>query len=64
VILGQKSQMNRLEAWEALEREITKQLGQAGSGAKVMNDGSVAFGWFVRNRYLPLKEANWKDETA
>ncbi|PYP93209.1 MAG: hypothetical protein DMG65_01685 [Candidatus Angelobacter sp. Gp1-AA117] len=27
------------QAREALEREITKQLGQAGNGAKVMNDG-------------------------
>src|SRR5258708_25923343 len=29
-----------------------------------MNDGSVSFGWFVRNRFLPLKEANWKEETS
>ena len=29
-----------------------------------MNDGSVTFGWFVRNRFFPLKEANWKPETA
>ena len=29
-----------------------------------MNDGAVTFGWFVRNRFLPLKEANWKPETA
>jgi integrase len=31
---------------------------------RVMNDGAVTFGWFVRNRFLPLKEANWKPETA
>ncbi|HZQ91721.1 MAG TPA: tyrosine-type recombinase/integrase [Terriglobales bacterium] len=24
----------------------------------------VTFGWFVRYRWLPLKEANWKEETA
>jgi integrase len=24
----------------------------------------VTFGWFVRNRYLPLKEADWREETA
>lgn len=24
----------------------------------------ITFGWFVRNRWLPLKEANWKEETA
>lgn len=29
-----------------------------------MKDGSITFGWFVRNRYLPLREANWKPETA
>ena len=29
-----------------------------------MKDGSTTFGWFVRNRYLPLREANWKPETA
>jgi len=28
-----------------------------------MNDGSVTFGWFVVSLF-PLKEANWKDETA
>jgi integrase len=57
--------MKRSEAREALEREITKQAGQANAnGSRVMNDGSVTFGWFVRNRFLPLKEANWKEETA
>jgi hypothetical protein len=29
-----------------------------------MNDGSVTFAWFVNNRFIPLKEAVWKDETA
>jgi integrase len=29
-----------------------------------MNDGSVTFSWFVNNRFIPLKEAVWKDETA
>ena len=31
VILGQRSQMSKGEAREALQREITKQMGQAGS---------------------------------
>jgi integrase len=29
-----------------------------------MNDGSVTFAWFVNNRFIPLKEAVWKEETA
>lgn len=64
VILGSRSQMKRAEAREALEREITKQCGQIGDASSIMQDGSVNFGWFVRNRYLPLKEASWKEETA
>src|SRR5277367_765828 len=64
VILGLKSKMSKFEAREALQREITKQVGQPGSPTRVMNDGSVTFGWFIKNRFLPLKEAVWKDETA
>jgi len=65
LILGLKSQMKATEAREALEREITRQTGQTGSNAgRVMNDSSVTFGWFVRNRFFPLKEAHWKEETA
>lgn len=64
VILGQRSKMSKSEAREALQREITKQNGQPGSGNRIMNDGSVTFGWFVKNRFIPLKEAAWKEETA
>jgi integrase len=64
VILGLRSQMSKGEAREALQREITKQLGHAGSANRIMNDGSVTFSWFVNNRFIPLKEAVWKDETA
>ena len=65
VVLGLKSQMKASEAREVLEREITKQTGQSGPNAgRVMNDSSVTFGWFVRNRFFPLKEAHWKEETA
>jgi integrase len=64
IILGLKSQMSKFEAREALQREITKQLRQPGSPTRVMNDGSVTLGWFVNNRFIPLKEAVWKEETA
>ena len=65
VVLGLKSQMKASKAREVLEREITKQTGQSGPNAgRVMNDSSVTFGWFVRNRFFPLKEAHWKEETA
>jgi integrase len=63
VVLGPKSQLTKFEARESLEREIAKLTGQS-LGGKAVNDGSVTFGWFVRNRFLPLKEASWKEETA
>jgi integrase len=63
VILGQKSQLTKFRARERLEQEIAKQNGQTPAG-RVMNDGAVTFGWFVRNRFFPLKEAKWRPETA
>ena len=63
IVLGPKSELTKFQARERLEHEVTKQTGMD-SGSRVMNDGSVTFGWFVRNRFFPLKEANWKPETA
>lgn len=63
VILGSKSEMTKREAREALEREIAKLFGSS-NDHRPMQDGSVSFGWFVRNRFFPLKEAKWKEETA
>jgi integrase len=63
VVLGLKSQLTKFEARESLEREITKQNGHTPSG-RAVNNSSVTFGWFVRNRFLPLKESSWKEETA
>ena len=63
IVLGPKSELTKFQARERLEQEITKHSGMDSAG-RVMNDGSVMFGWFVRNRFFPLKEANWKPETA
>lgn len=63
VALGLKSEMTKYEAREKLELEIKRLTGQITKEWAVRN-GSVTFGWFVRNRYLPLKESDWKEETA
>jgi integrase len=63
VILGLKSEMSKFEAREKLEREIAR-LGGQSTGDQSMMNGAVTFGWFVQNRYLPLKEADWREETA
>jgi integrase len=64
VILGLKSQMSKSQAREALEGEIAKLGKQPLNGDKSMVNGSVTLGWFVLHRYLPLKEADWREETA
>jgi integrase len=63
VRLGLKSQMTKCAAHGALRDEIAKQTGQIGDG-RVLKDGSVTFEWFVRNRYFPLRQGDWRPETA
>jgi hypothetical protein len=63
VRLGLKSQMTKGAAHSALRDEIAKQIGQIGNG-RVQKDGSVTFEWFVRNRYFPLRQGDWRPETA
>jgi integrase len=55
--------MSKSQARERLEAELAK-LGGRSSGDQVVPNGSVAFEWFVKNRYLPLKEGDWREETA
>jgi integrase len=63
IALGLKSQMTKYQAREKLEHEIAALTGQITEDGTIRN-GTVTFGWFVRNRYLPLKEADWRAETA
>jgi integrase len=54
--------MTKFQARDALGAEIAK---RTGCTSKPQADAKVVtFGWFVRNRWLPLKQANWKEETA
>ena len=64
IILGLKSKMTKTQAREMLAREIAKRKGWFKTNGQVMNDGSISFGWFVRNRWYPLKEGDWSTETA
>jgi len=63
VALGLKSEMTKFQAREKLEREIARLTGQTTEEGVVRN-GSVTLRWFVYNRFLPLKEGDWKEETA
>jgi len=61
--LGLRSQITKSEARKALQSVITKRTGQNPEG-RIRKDGSVTFGWFVRKRYFPLREGDWRPETA
>jgi integrase len=63
VPLGLRSEMTKTQARQKLEEEIVRLTGQTTEDGTVKN-GTVTFGWFVRNRYLPLKQADWRPETA
>jgi hypothetical protein len=63
VKLAHNAKMTKTEARDALRTEVTKQTGQ-NLGGRVLKDSSTTFGWFVRNRYFPLREGDWRPETA
>jgi integrase len=43
--------------------EVAKQTGQ-NPGGRVLRDSSTTFEWFVRNRFFPLRQGDWRPETA
>jgi len=61
--LGLKTEMTKGAAREALRQEIAKQTKHVADG-RTLKDGSVTFEWFVRNRYFPIREGDWRPETA
>jgi hypothetical protein len=63
IALGLASDMTKLEAQEMLEYQIVRQTGRHHQ-EQIPIDGTVPFGWFVRKRFFPLKEAMWRPETA
>ncbi len=62
VRLGLKKEMTKAAAREALRSEIAKETGQLPDG-RLLKD-AVTFEWFVRQRYFPLRQGDWRPETA
>jgi len=62
VALGLKTEMTKPAAREALRKEIAKQTGKLPEG-RIQKD-TVTFEWFVRNRYFPIRQGDWRPETA
>jgi integrase len=64
VPLGLKAQVTKSAAREALRMEVAKQTGQNLAGGRLLKDSATTFEWFVRNRYFPLRQGDWRPETA
>ena len=59
VLLGVKSQVRKWEAQRELERIIERETGTRDARP----DETVSLEWFVRERYLPMREGSWREST-
>ncbi|MGH9615898.1 MAG: tyrosine-type recombinase/integrase [Acidobacteriaceae bacterium] len=60
VVLGPKAQMRKFEAERRLQEVIRK---ANESPDKVVDDRTVTFGWFLEERYFPVKRGRWRPAT-
>ena len=64
VILGLKSELRKYQAEEKLEEIVRRENGKAGSAVAVRQaDDTVTFGWFVEEKYLPIRRGCWRRAT-
>lgn len=64
VILGLKSGLRKYQAEEKLEEIVRRENGKAGSAVPVLqSDDEVTFGWFVKEKYLPIRRGQWRRAT-
>ncbi len=64
VVLGLKSELRKYQAEEKLEEIVRRENGKAGSAVSVSQaDDAVTFGWFVKEKYLPIKRGRWRRAT-
>lgn len=64
VVLGLKSELRKYEAEKKLEEIARRENGKAGSAVPVLQaDDSVTFGWFVKEKYLPIRRGRWRPAT-
>lgn len=64
VVLGLKSELRKYEAEKKLAEIVRRENGKAGPGGPVRQaDDSVTFGWFVKEKYLPIRRGRWRPAT-
>jgi integrase len=63
VVLGPKAKLRKWEAEERLQEVIRLENGNPGSNSVPVFDDSVTVGWFVAERYLPMRRGRWRAAT-
>jgi integrase len=56
-------EMSKHEAQRELRKVIDRETGIVRGGSTARASSSVTFGWFARNRWLPMREATWRPST-
>ena len=63
VVLGLKSELRKWEAERKLQAVILKENGNGNVAHLFISDDTVTFGWFVAERYLPMRRGRWRPST-
>ncbi len=64
VVLGKKSELRKHEAEEKLRSIIQAENGKNGLATVLLpSDDTVTFGWFVKERFLPMRRGLWRPAT-
>jgi len=63
VVLGKKSDLRKWEAEEKLQTIVQEENGKGISCFVAKADDSVTFGWFVTEKYIPMRRGRWRPAT-
>ena len=63
VVLGTKAELRKWEAEEKLKTIIQEENGKGIAGFTPKADDSVTFGWFVKEKYVPMRSGSWRPAT-
>ena len=59
-VIGQVSKMRKWEAEDVLRKTVEEKVGPL---QQQRMDPATTFGWFVENRYIPMKSGKWRKAT-
>jgi integrase len=63
VVLGNKSELRKWEAEEKLQTIVQEENGKSVTGFISKADDSVTLGWFVAEKYIPMRRGQWRPAT-